>query len=282
MQLLVVKRCKVFVNLGKCLGVELYVVCKYRYHDEIMQCYLELQYFEMTKMQTVLLIDDDIELVDMLKEYIKLEGFNVSTAHDGEAGAEAVLERLKVGQPYDIIVLDIMMPKLNGIETLRRIRAESNVPIIMLTAKGDNTDRILGLELGADDYVPKPSSPRELVARIRAILRRAKPAENTMMVDVITVGNLSIWPQQRRIEWLGQLVELTSTEFNLLEILVKNAGRVVGKNDLSEQALGRPLARFDRSIDVHLSSVRQKLGTLPDGRSCIHTVYRLGYQYLKE
>ncbi len=236
----------------------------------------------MHKMQTVLLIDDDIELVDMLKEYIKLEGFNVATAYDGEAGAAASHEKLKAGQPYDIIVLDIMMPKLNGIETLKRIRAESNVPIIMLTAKGDNTDRILGLELGADDYVSKPSSPREIVARIRAILRRAKPAENTMIIDTIIEGNLSVWPQQRRVEWLGKLVELTSTEFNLLEILVKNAGHVVSKNELSEQALGRPLARFDRSIDVHLSSVRQKLGSLPDGRSCIHTVYRLGYQYLKD
>lgn len=233
-------------------------------------------------MQTVLLIDDDIELVELLKEYIKLEGFEVDTAHDGEAGAHAALQGLSSGKAYDIVVLDIMMPKLNGLEALRRIRAASNVPVIMLTAKGDNTDRILGLELGADDYVPKPSSPREIVARIRAILRRAAPLENTLVADKITVGDLTLWPQQRRLEWQTQVVELTSTEFNLLEILVKNAGHVVSKNELSELALGRPLARFDRSIDVHLSSVRQKLGTLQDGRSCIHTVYRLGYQYLKE
>ena len=163
----------------------------------------------------------------------------------------------------------------------------------MLTAKGDNTDRIVGLELGADDYVPKPSSPREIVARIRAILRRVKPEglqedsqantqeNNTLASTQIRVGALSIWPTQRQVTWDGQLDMLTSTEFNLLEILAKNAGQVVTKQDLSQLALGRPLARFDRSIDVHLSSVRHKLGLLPDGRQCIQTVFRLGYQLLK-
>lgn len=232
-------------------------------------------------MQTVLLIDDDVELVEMLKEYLELESFDVQIAHDGATGAQMALRTL-----YDIVILDVMMPRLNGIEALKTIRQHSNVPIIMLTAKGDNTDRIVGLELGADDYVPKPSSPREIVARVRAILRRVKPLddsqENNALADSkISVGALNIWPAQRQVTWDGELVTLTSTEFNLLEILAKNAGQVVTKQDLSQLALGRPLARFDRSIDVHLSSVRHKLGLLPDGRQCIQTVFRLGYQLLK-
>ena len=229
-------------------------------------------------MQTVLLIDVDVELVEMLKEYLELEGFEVKVAHDGADGAQKALQ-----PPLDIVVLDVMMPKLNGIETLKAIRQHSNVPVIMLTARGDNTDRIVGLELGADDYVPKPSTPREIVARIRAILRRVKTQEDTpAAVAQITVGDLTIWPKQRLVEWQNQPVTLTSTEYNLLEILAKNAGQVVTKQDLSQLALGRPLARFDRSIDVHMSSIRHKLGTLPDGRQCIQTVFRLGYQLLKD
>ena len=227
-------------------------------------------------MQTVLLRDDDVELVEMLKEYIEQENFNVQVAHDGMAGAQMLLE-----QSFDIVVLDVMMPRLTGIETLKAIRQHSNVPVIMLTAKGDNTDRIVGLELGADDYVPKPSSPRELVARIRAILRRVQPLETINASTQITVGALCIWPAQRLVEWDSQPVILTSTEYSLLEILAKNAGQIVSKQDLSQQALGRPLARFDRSIDVHLSSIRHKLGLLPDGRHCIQTVFRSGYQLLK-
>ena len=228
-------------------------------------------------MQTVLLIDDDVELVEMLKEYIEQENFEVQVAYDGLAGSQMLLQ-----QAFDIVVLDVMMPKLNGIETLKAIRQHSNVPVIMLTAKGDNTDRIIGLELGADDYVPKPSSPREIVARIRAILRRVRPQEtiNSLVVN-ITIGALTIWPAQRLVEWNNEPVILTSTEYSLLEILAKNAGQVVSKQDLSQHGLGRPLARFDRSIDVHLSSIRHKLGLLPDGRHCIQTVFRSGYQLLK-
>jgi len=228
-------------------------------------------------MQTVLLIDDDVELVSMLKEYIVNENFAVYVAHDGIAGSQMLLQ-----QSVDIVVLDVMMPKLNGIETLKAIRQHSNVPVIMLTAKGDNIDRIVGLELGADDYVPKPSSPRELVARIRAILRRVTPLETTSSISAkIIVGALTIWPAQRHVEWDNQPVILTSSEYSLLEILAKNAGQVVSKQDLSQHGLGRPLARFDRSIDVHLSSIRHKLGLLHDGRHCIQTVFRSGYQLLK-
>ena len=234
---------------------------------------------------TVLLIDDDIELVEMLKEYLEQEGFAIQTAHDGETGAQLVAQQ-SLSSVIDIVVLDVMMPKLNGIDTLKRIRQHSNVPVIMLTARGDNTDRIIGLELGADDYVPKPSTPREIVARIRAILRRVnspqEAGQEALTSEHIVVGALEIWPTQRLVNWHGAPVELTSTEFNLLEILAKNAGQVVTKQDLSQLGLGRPLARFDRSIDVHLSSIRHKLGVLPDGRQSIQTVFRLGYQLLKE
>ncbi len=175
------------------------------------------------------------------------------------------------------------MPRVNGIEALRRIRAhDSRVPVLMLTAKGDDVDRIVGLELGADDYVPKPCTPRELVARIRAILRRARLEEpSSSPSDPLTAGLLTIWPEKRGAEWNGVSLELTSTEFNLLEVLVRNAGRVVSKKELSEQGLGRPLARYDRSIDVHLSSIRHKLGS-GEGRSPIQTVRGIGYQYVKE
>jgi DNA-binding response OmpR family regulator len=153
----------------------------------------------------------------------------------------------------------------------------------MLTAKGDGTDRIVGLELGADDYVPKPCTPRELVARIRAILRRAQVQESAKGASKpLAVGALTMWPEQRRAEWSGSALTLTSTEFNLLEVLARHAGRPVSKNELSEQALGRPLMRFDRSIDVHLSSIRRKLGALADGRSCIQTVHKQGYQLIRE
>jgi len=229
-------------------------------------------------MTRVLLIDDDIELLDMLTEYLRQEGFETVAVYDGEAGVAQALSGT-----FAIAVLDVMMPRLNGLETLRRIRMKSQLPILMLTARGDDTDRIVGLELGADDYVPKPCTPRELTARIRAILRRASaPAADATQQSVLSVNALTMWPQQRRAEWAGAPLELTSTEYNLLEVLVRNAGRPVSKAELSEKGLGRALARFDRNIDVHLSSLRHKLGTLADGRSCIQTVYRLGYQFIKE
>jgi DNA-binding response OmpR family regulator len=229
-------------------------------------------------MNQVLLIDDDTELVGMFTEYLEQEGFRVACAHDGETGAREALS----GQ-YAIAILDVMMPRMNGIETLRRIRAASRIPVLMLTGRGDDADRILGLELGADDYVTKPCTPRELTARVRAILRRTQGAGSSDGPGItLTVGKLTMLPEQRRATWDGTALELTSTEFNLLEVLARNAGRPVSKNDLSEQGLGRPLARFDRNIDVHLSSLRHKLGTLSDGRSCLQTVYRLGYQLIRE
>jgi len=229
-------------------------------------------------MSKVLLIDDDVELVAMFQEYLEQEGFEVKTANDGVAGTASAL----TGE-YAIAILDVMMPRMNGLETLRRIRAASRMPILMLTGRGDDTDRIVGLELGADDYVTKPCTPRELTARIRAILRRTQGTPMDQLASApLVVGQLTMWPEQRRATWAGTTLELTSTEFNLLEVLARNAGKPVAKNTLSEQGLGRPMARFDRNIDVHLSSLRHKLGTLADGRSCLQTVYRMGYQLIKD
>jgi two-component system OmpR family response regulator len=226
-------------------------------------------------MNHVLLIDDDAELVGMFTEYLEQESFRVGCAYDGITGAREALS----GR-YAIVILDVMMPSLNGIDTLRRIRGQSQIPVLMLTGRGDDADRILGLELGADDYVTKPCTPRELTARVRAILRRTHDTPLGGSGAVHTVGKLSVHPEQRRAMWGGVVLELTSTEFNLLEVLARHAGRPVTKGELSEQALGRPLARFDRNIDVHLSSLRHKLGLLGDGRSPLQTVYRLGYQLI--
>jgi len=219
----------------------------------------------------VLLADDDVELAGMLREYLEREGFAVTAVHDGEAAA-----RLALSGAYQIVVLDVMMPKVDGIDALRQIRQTSRVPVVMLTARGDDVDRIVGLELGADDYVPKPCTPRELVARLRAILRRAQPGANGGPLEI---GALKLWPEKRAVQWRGRELALTSIEFNVLEVLMRNAGRVVSKHEISEQALGRPLARFDRSIDVHLSAIRQKLG---EGARLIRTVRGLGYHLVKE
>ena len=230
-------------------------------------------------MTRVLLVDDDIELCEMLVEYLAAEGFALETVHDGERGAERALQG-----DYAAIVLDVMLPKLNGLDALRRIRQESHTPVLMLTAKGDDVDRIVGLELGADDYLPKPFNPRELVARLRAILRRidaAHPHPDSQRANEIRAGDAVLRPAQRIAEWRGTVLELTSTEFNLLEALVRNAGRVVSKAELSERALGRTQQRYDRSIDMHVSNLRRKLGTLADGRSPIQTVRATGYQFIE-
>jgi two-component system OmpR family response regulator len=229
-------------------------------------------------MTRILLIDDDFDLVSLLSQYLAQDGFSVGSMRDGVLGVTAALS----GQ-YAIVILDVMMPRLNGLDVLRQIRRESAVPVLMLTARGDDADRITGLELGADDYVTKPCTPRELVARLRAILRRttlgAAPGRSA---GPLNCGALTMWPEQRRAGWMGQPLVLTSTEFRLLELLLRNAGCPVSKDDLSQHALGRSIARHDRSIDVHLSSIRRKLGLLPDGRSRIQAVHRQGYQLLKE
>ncbi|MEZ5451496.1 MAG: response regulator transcription factor [Thiothrix sp.] len=228
-------------------------------------------------MSKLLLVDDDIELTNMLKEYLEQEGFSVDAVHDGESAVRAALNG-----SYALVVLDVMMPGMSGIEALSRIRTHSQMPVLMLTARGDDIDRIIGLELGADDYVPKPCMPRELAARIRAILRRASPETSANNRDPIQAGELTLWPEKRQALRQGQTLELTSTEFNLLEVLARQAGQTVSKADLSRHGLGRTLTRYDRSVDVHMSSLRHKLGNLPDGRSCIQTVRGVGYQLIWE
>lgn len=224
-------------------------------------------------MSKVLLVDDDTVLTELLSEYLTAEGLEVNIVSDGEAGVQEILSH-----QYHVVVLDSMMPKMNGLEVLKTIRAKSAVPIIMLTAKGDDIDRIIGLEMGADDYVPKPCTPRELLARINAILRRTSNNQGEQSTsNSIEVSGLSLYPAKRQVFLRDVPLDLTSTEFNLLEVLVRHAGQVVSKETLSIEALDRKLAKFDRSIDVHISSIRHKLGDV----SLIQTVRGLGYLFVK-
>ncbi|MCM5553356.1 response regulator [Pleomorphomonas sp. NRK KF1] len=226
-------------------------------------------------MNKVLLIDDDVELTTLLQEYLAEEGYDVATGADGRAAIAAAS-----CNSVDLIVLDVMMPRMNGIEVLQRIRTVSQVPVLMLTARGDDIDRISGLNLGADDYVTKPCSPGELAARVRAILRRARQPTGGNSDEAIRAGRLTIQPGNRTAEWNGRPLELTGTEFSLLEVLARNPGQLVPKQDISKRAFGKPLTPFDRRIDVHLSSVRQKLGLRADGQSWIKSVRGQGYQLL--
>ncbi|MTH80118.1 response regulator transcription factor [Paracoccus aestuariivivens] len=223
-------------------------------------------------MISVLLIDDDTALAELLAEYLGQEGFAVSHLADGRRCHEAIAETRA-----EIVVLDIMMPGISGIEVLRRIRRESAIPVLMLTARGDEVDRISGLDLGADDYLAKPCSPGELAARLRAILRRLGGRMVTNSAP-LTVGRLVIDSQTRSALWHGRPLQLTGAEFDLLEILAQNAGRIVSRQELSEQGLGRPLAPYDRSIDVHLSAVRQKIAAISGDAAPIMTVRGKGYQ----
>ena len=222
----------------------------------------------------VLLVDDDDLLTELLTEYLTAEGLDVTRMPDGESGVQEILG----GNHYDVVVLDSMMPKMNGLDVLKTVRAQSSIPIIMLTAKGDDIDRIIGLEMGADDYVPKPSTPRELLARINAILRRAQNQHDQGNAsNSLSVSNVTLYPSKRQATIGDGPLELTSTEFNLLEVLMRHAGQVVSKETLSIEALDRKLAKFDRSIDVHISSIRHKLGDA----SLIQTVRGLGYLFVK-
>lgn len=226
-------------------------------------------------MSRVLLVDDDDTLTELLAEYLSAEGLEVNRMPDGESGAKEILNNEAA---YDVVVLDSMMPKMNGLDVLKAVRAQSKIPVIMLTAKGDDIDRIIGLEMGADDYVPKPCQPRELLARINAILRRAQQmGDTTVNANSITASGVTLYPAKRQASIGDTPLELTSTEFNLLEVLMRHAGQVVSKDALSLEALDRKLAKFDRSIDVHISSIRHKLGDA----SLIQTVRGLGYLFVK-
>lgn len=221
--------------------------------------------------QTILIADDDAELCELLREYLGQEGFEVRIAHDG---VQALAESRRPG--LDAMVLDIMMPRMNGIDVLRNLRKESELPVIMLTARGDDIDRIIGLELGADDYLAKPANPRELLARIRAILRRSN-AHST--IATLEVGDLVLNQGGRELRREGQLVDLTSTEFSIIQLLLQRCGEVVEKKDLYLAALGREPVAYDRSIDMHVSNLRRKLGPAKDGTERIETIRGIGYQY---
>jgi two-component system, OmpR family, response regulator CpxR len=228
-------------------------------------------------MDRILIVDDDVELCDLISEFLRPEGFEVEAVHDGQRGVERSLSGEHV-----LVVLDVMLPLLNGIDVLRRLRAHSKVPVIILTARGDDVDRIVGLEIGADDYLPKPFNPRELVARIRAILRRVRPAAgNDDRGEKVTIGDVSLDPASRTVRRAGEPVELTSVEFSLLEILMRAAGHVVTREQIATDVLGRKFMAYDRSIDMHVSKIRRKLGPQSDHEERIKTIRGVGYIYAK-
>jgi len=226
----------------------------------------------------VLLVDDDVELAELVGEYLAREGFELDAEEDGTRA----MGRLASGD-YQLTVLDVMLPGINGFDLLRTIRAGSAMPVLMLTARGDDVDRIVGLELGADDYLSKPFNPRELVARIRAILRRSQPEIRAdRPPERLSVDDVTMDLGRRIVHAAGVAVELTAVEFALLEMLLRAAGTVVRRDELCRGALGRELLPFDRSIDVHLSRVRKKLGPRRDGGERIATLRAVGYLYTRQ
>lgn len=223
----------------------------------------------------ILLVDDDQELCALLKRYLERELFQVEVAHDAEAGlAEALSGK------YQAVILDIMLPGGNGLEILRTLRSRSHLPVLMLTAKGDEMDRIEGLEIGADDYLAKPCNPRELSARLRSILRRGRPS--AIASEQLQVDDLLIDFGQHQVFRDGTSLDLTLTEFNILSTLARESGKIIEKNHLAEQSLQRSLTLFDRSLDMHLSNLRKKIGANSKGEPRIRTVRGLGYMYATE
>jgi two-component system response regulator CpxR len=224
-------------------------------------------------MGEILIIDDDVALCELVTEYLEPLGLQVEAVHRGDTGAERAL----TGE-YSIVVLDVMLPGANGFDVLRRIRAVSKIPVLMLTARGDDIDRIIGLEIGADDYLPKPFNPRELAARIRAILRRTNSAES-QDIGRITVGDLEMEMGTRLVRRDGEIIDLTTVEYDVLEKLLRAAGRILTREELSQQVLGRSLSPFDRSIDMHISNLRKKLGHRVAECERIKTIRGVGYIY---
>jgi two-component system, OmpR family, response regulator CpxR len=228
-------------------------------------------------MNRLLIVDDDIELCSLVTKYLRAEGYEVDAVHTGELG----LERASVGE-YALVVLDVMLPGMNGFEVLRHLTAKSQVPVLMLSARGEDIDRIIGLQIGADDYLPKPFNPHELVARIQAILRRSQRgmAESSLPPqEVLVVGDLELDKNRWAVNRNGTPVILTSLEFNLLEFFLKLAGRVISREELAKSVLGRLFDPFDRSIDMHVSNLRKKLGAHPDGSDRIKSIRGIGYLY---
>lgn len=223
----------------------------------------------------ILVVEDDPDIVTVVKAYLERESYQVEVAKDGPSGLQCSL-----AAPPDLIVLDWMLPGLSGLELLKRLRRERETPIIMLTARGEQADRILGLEFGADDYVNKPFDPLELVARVRAVLRRARRQEATD--EPLVVGPLRIDPVRRQVEKLGVPVELTTLEFDLLYTLAANPGRVWRRDELLDRVWGQAFIRVDRVVDVHVSNLRQKLETDPENPHYLLTVRGVGYKFAEE
>lgn len=229
------------------------------------------------RMERILVVDDDVELCALVEEYLTAEGFSLQAVHDGERGLQAAQTN-----EFALVVLDVMLPGINGFEVLRRIRSVSKIPVLLLTARGEDVDRIVGLEIGADDYLPKPFNPRELVARIRAILRRTKPARAADEApEVLHIGDVELDPATRTVVRAGEPVDLTSVEFNLLEVLLREAGRVVTRERLVNAVLSRKFMPFDRSIDMHVSKVRRKLGDSDENGDHIKTIRGVGYMFAR-
>jgi len=226
-------------------------------------------------MNRILIIDDDAELCALIARYLINEGFVVERAADASQGIDRALSGT-----YALIMLDVMMPDLSGFDVLRRIRAKSGTPVLMLTARGDTHDRVLGLELGADDYLPKPYDPAELAARIRAVLRRTETPPGAAQAPLV-VGDIELTTSTRAVTRTGELIELTAVEFDLLEALMKVAGTVVKREDLVRTVLGREFSPYDRSIDTHVCNLRRKIGRLKDGTERIKGIRGTGYLYGK-
>ena len=224
-------------------------------------------------MDRVLVVDDDVELCELVSEYLGSEGFNVEAVHDGVSG----LDRAQSGQ-YSLVILDVMLPGMNGLDVLRHLREKSRVPVLILTARGEDVDRIVGLEIGADDYLPKPFNVRELVARIRAILRRSHGPTTPVERERLNVADIELDPAARTVYRDGESLDLTSVEFAVLELLMRHAGQVITRDQVAEEVLGRKLFGYDRSVDVHVSKLRRKLGEY-HGEERIKTVRGTGYIY---
>jgi DNA-binding response OmpR family regulator len=225
----------------------------------------------------LLVVDDDAELCELLQEYLAPEGYDVEAVHSGVEGVERALSG-----DHALVVLDVMLPDVRGFEVLRQLRAQSRMPVLMLTARGNEQDRILGLEMGADDYLPKPFNPRELCARIDAILRRSgadRAALESRPAGELVVDDVSINKGSRLVHRGGETIDLTTVEFDLLETLLRSAGRVIPRDELVRTVLNRSFSPFDRSIDTHVSNLRRKLGPTPDGLDRIKSVRGIGYHY---
>lgn len=226
-------------------------------------------------MSHILLIDDDLGLAELLAQLLELEGFTLTLAHDGQTGLQLALT-----QTFDLILLDVMLPQLNGFEVLKALRAKKQTPVLMLTARGDEIDRVVGLEIGADDYLPKPFNDRELIARIKAIIRRTHQQIDEQQQSVLEFADIKLDPSRQEVICQEQLLILTGTEFSLLYHMIQHSGEVLSKDSLSEKVLGKKLMPFDRSLDMHLSNLRKKLPERSDGRPRVKTLRGKGYIWL--